>query len=173
MTVPAGPALRVEATAQARHDTGPRLSCRHLIRHPASFLSPSCLRLRATHSRQRAWEQARPLRIRLTPAPTPTRTVAIAHPRECFTACAHHCFCRWTSFVFPPFTLFFLPILLLPPTVAATSRPTLVDAGTGRVGLAPGLSPFMPPRRTRWCLPHLGYLGDEESRFEILDNQGP
>jgi hypothetical protein len=40
MTVSAGPALRVEATVQARHDTGPHLSCRHLIRHPASFLSP-------------------------------------------------------------------------------------------------------------------------------------
>jgi hypothetical protein len=43
----------------------------------------------------------------------------------------------------------------------------------GRVGLAPGLSPCVPPRRTRWRLPRLGYLGDEESRYEILDNQGP
>jgi hypothetical protein len=34
------------------------------------------------------------------------------------------------SFVFPVFALFFLPNLLPPPTVAATSRPTLVDAGT-------------------------------------------
>jgi hypothetical protein len=31
----------------------------------------------------------------------------------------------------------------------------------------------VPPRRTRWCLPRLGYLGDEESRYEILDKQGP
>jgi hypothetical protein len=44
-----------------------------------------------------------------------------------------------------------------------------LDAGTGRVSLAPSLSPCMPPRRTQWRLPHLGYLGDEESRFEILD----
>ncbi|PWZ14456.1 hypothetical protein Zm00014a_035858 [Zea mays] len=43
-------------------------------------------------------------------------------------------------FVFPAFVLFFLPNLLPLPTVAATSRPTLVDAGTGRVGHAPGLS---------------------------------
>jgi hypothetical protein len=34
-------------------------------------------------------------------------------------------------FVFTTFILFFLPNLLPPPTVAATSRPTLVDAGTG------------------------------------------
>ena len=33
-------------------------------------------------------------------------------------------------FVFPAFALFFLPNLLPPPTVAAVSRPTLVDAGT-------------------------------------------
>jgi hypothetical protein len=33
-------------------------------------------------------------------------------------------------FVFLTFTLFFLPNLLPPPTVAAVSRPTLVDAGT-------------------------------------------
>jgi hypothetical protein len=39
-------------------------------------------------------------------------------------------------FVFPAFALFFLPNLLPLPTVAAASRPTLVDAG-GRVGLAP------------------------------------
>ena len=76
-------------------------------------------------------------------------------------------------FVFPAFALFFLPNLLPPPTVAAASRPTLVDAGTGRVGHAPGLSLCVPSRRTWWRLPRLGYLGDEESRSEILDNQGP
>jgi hypothetical protein len=76
-------------------------------------------------------------------------------------------------FVFPAFALFFFPNLLPPPTVAAASRLTLVDAGTGRVGHAPGLSPCVPSRRTWWRLPRLGYLGDEESRSEILDNQGP
>jgi hypothetical protein len=75
-------------------------------------------------------------------------------------------------FVFVAFALFFSPNLLPPPTVAATSRPTLVDAGTGRVSLAPGLFPCVLPRRTRWRLPHLGYLGDEESRSEILDKKG-
>jgi hypothetical protein len=77
------------------------------------------------------------------------------------------------TFVFPAFALFFLPNLLPPPTVAAVSRPTLVDAGTARVGHAPGLSPCVPSRRTWWRLPRLGYLGDDESRSEILDNQGP
>ena len=74
-------------------------------------------------------------------------------------------------FVFPAFALFFLPNLLPLPTVAATSRLTLVDVGTGRVDHAPGLSPCVPSRRTWWRLPHLGYLGNEESRSEILDNQ--
>jgi hypothetical protein len=47
-------------------------------------------------------------------------------------------------FVFPAFALFFLPNMLPLPTVAAASRLTLVDAGTGRVGHAPGLSPCVP-----------------------------
>jgi hypothetical protein len=77
-------------------------------------------------------------------------------------------------FVFPTFALFFLPNLLPPPTVAAASRPTLVvDAGIGRVGHAPGLSLYVPSRRTWWRLPCLCYISDEESRSEILDNQGP
>jgi hypothetical protein len=36
-------------------------------------------------------------------------------------------------FVFPAFALFFLPNLLPPPTIVATSRPTLIDVGTRRV----------------------------------------
>jgi hypothetical protein len=76
-------------------------------------------------------------------------------------------------FVFLAFALFFLPNLLPPPTVAVASRLTLVDAGTGRVGHAPGLSSYVPSRKTWWRLPRFGYLGDEESRFEILDNQDP
>jgi hypothetical protein len=75
-------------------------------------------------------------------------------------------------FVFLAFALFILPNLLPPPTVAAASQPTLVDAGTGRVGHASGLSPCVPLRRTWWHLSCLGYLGDEESMSEILDNQG-
>ena len=77
------------------------------------------------------------------------------------------------SFVFPAFALFLLPNLLPQPTVAAASRPMLVDEGTTRVGHAPVLSPRVLSRGTWWCLPRLGYLSDEESRSEILDNQGP
>jgi hypothetical protein len=73
-------------------------------------------------------------------------------------------------FVFPAFALFFLPNLLSLPTVATASRPTLVDAGTGRVGHTPGLSPCVSSRRTWWRLPHLDYPGNEVSRSEILDN---
>jgi hypothetical protein len=73
-------------------------------------------------------------------------------------------------FVFPAFALFFHPNMLPPPIVTAASRPTLVDAGTGRVGHASGLSPCVSSRRTWWRLSRLGYLSDEESRSEILDN---
>jgi hypothetical protein len=68
---------------------------------------------------------------------------------------------------------------VLPPQPAAPAHgrsrePT--DArrrGYGRVGLSPGFSSCVSSRRTRCRLPHLGYLGDDESRSEILDNQGP
>jgi hypothetical protein len=66
---------------------------------------------------------------------------------------------------------------VLPPQPAASAHgrsrePT--DArrrGYGRVGLAPGFSSCVSPRRTRWCMSCLGYLGDGKSRSEILDNQ--
>jgi hypothetical protein len=73
-------------------------------------------------------------------------------------------------FVFLAFALFFLPNLLPLHTVAAVSRPTLVDMGTRRVGHAPSLSPCVPSRRTWWRLSRLGYLSDEEYMSEILDN---
>jgi hypothetical protein len=74
------------------------------------------------------------------------------------------------SFVFSTYALFLLPNLLPPHTVAAASQPTLVDVGTGRVGHAPGLSPYVSSRRTWWRLSRLGYLSDEEYMSEILDN---
>jgi hypothetical protein len=88
-----------------RHDTFDHLYLRTIMMVLASvaatsfvilllFSLPSCLRLRATHSRQRAWEQAPLPHIRLTPAPTPTRAVAIARPWGCFTVCTHHRFRR-------------------------------------------------------------------------------
>jgi hypothetical protein len=136
------------------------------------FSLPSCLRLRATHSRQRVWEQAPPPRIHPTPAPTPTCAVAIACPRGCFITCTHHRFCRrrTSRSSFRP-----LPYSSSPTVAPAHGRsrePT--DArrrGYRRVGLAPGFSSCASSRRTRWCLPRLGYLGDDESRSDILDNQ--
>jgi hypothetical protein len=56
-----------------------------------------------------------PSRIRLTPAPTPTRAVAIARPRGRFTSCAHHRFHRRRSPVR-------LPGPILPPQPAAPAH---------------------------------------------------
>jgi hypothetical protein len=67
-----------------------------------------------------------------------------------------------------------LPSQPAAPTHGRSREPT--DArrrGYGRVGLAPGFSSCVPPRRTRWRMARLGYLGDDESISEILDNQGP
>jgi hypothetical protein len=58
------------------------------------FSLPSCLRLCATHSQHRAWEQAPSPRICPTLASKPTRAAAIARPRGCFIACTHHRFCH-------------------------------------------------------------------------------
>jgi hypothetical protein len=139
------------------------------------FSLPSCLCPRATTSLQRAWEQAPSLRIRPTPAWTPTRACGYCTSTRTFHSMHAPSFLLSSdiSFVFPSFALFFLPNQLPSPMVATASQPTLFDEGTGRVGFAPGLSPCVPPRRTRWRLPRLGYLGNEEFRSEILDNQGP
>jgi hypothetical protein len=69
----------------------PRLSCRRLVRHSASFLSP-LMQPPPRHpilDRERRSRCLLP-RIRPTPAPTPTRALAIARPRGRFTSCAHH-----------------------------------------------------------------------------------
>jgi hypothetical protein len=158
------------------HDNdGPHLSCHHLVRHSTSFLSlimpPSP---RHPFSAEGVGACASfPFSSETSPDTdsrsgyyTSTRTFHIMRASS-FSPSLD------VPFVFPAFALFFLPNLLPPPTVAVASRPTLVDSGTARVGHALGLSPCVPSRRT-WCrLPHLGYLSDEESRSEILDNQSP
>jgi hypothetical protein len=78
-------------------------------------------------------------------------------------------------FVFPAFVLFFLPNLLPQPTVAAASDRR---SSTRVWGESVMLLAFLSACRRgghggAWHLPRLGYLGDEESRSEILDNQGP
>jgi hypothetical protein len=121
------------------------------------------------HSRQRVWEQALPPHIRLTPVPTPTHVVVIARLRRCFTACMHHRFRhRQTS---PSSSR--PPIQPATPAHGRSHEPT--DARRREYEASRScfwLSPCVPPRRIRWHLPRLGYLGDEESMSEILDNQG-
>jgi hypothetical protein len=75
---------------------GPRLSCHHLVHHPASFLFPLVPPPSHHHilGRGRRSRRLLPVCICLTPVSTPTRAVAIACPRGCFTSCAHHRFCR-------------------------------------------------------------------------------
>ena len=139
-----------------------------------SFLSPLCLRLRAT-----PFSAEGVIAGVSSPYSSDTNPDTDLHG-YCTSTRMFHTMCTPSflpssdvPFVFPAFAMSFLPNLLPPPTVIAASQPTLVDAGTGRVGLAPGLSPCVLPRRKRRRLPRLGYLRDEESKSEILDNQGP
>jgi hypothetical protein len=145
------------------HDNdGPRLSCHHLVRHSTSFLSP----LMSPPPRHPILGRGR-RNMRLLPVFVRHQSDTDSRSGYCTSTRTFHIM-RASSFspssdipfVFPAFVLFFLPNLLYPPTVAAASRPTLVDTGTARVGHAPGLSLCVPSRRTWWCLPRLGYLGD-------------
>jgi hypothetical protein len=79
------------------HDNdGPRLSCHHLVHHPASFPSPLMPPPSHHHilGRGRRSRRLLPVCIRPTPASTPTHAVAIACPRWHFTSCMHHRFHR-------------------------------------------------------------------------------
>jgi hypothetical protein len=97
------------------------------------FSLPSCIRLRATpfSAEGVGADASSPYSSNTSPNTDPrsgycmsTRTFHNMHAPS-FSPSSD------VSFVFPAFTLFFLPNLLPPPTVAAASRPTLVDAGTG------------------------------------------
>jgi hypothetical protein len=135
------------------------------------FSLPSCLHLRATPFSAEGVRAGASFPYSSDTSPDTdsrsgqcmsTRTLHIMHEPSFSSS-------SYVPFVFPAFALFFHPNLLPPPTGAAASRPTL-DAGTGRVGHAPSLSPCVPWRRTWWCLPHLSYLSDEESMSKILGN---
>jgi hypothetical protein len=138
------------------------------------FSLPSCLLLRATHSRRgHGSRHLLPIFVQHQPRYRPAQWVL--HVHEDVSRHAH-------TIVFAgvgrPVRLPSLrPVLRLQPAAPAhghNREPT--DArrrGYRLVDLAPGFSPYVPPRRTRWRLPRLGYLADEESRYEILDNQGP
>jgi hypothetical protein len=155
------------------HDNdGHRLSCHHLVRHSTSFLSPLMPPPPRHPILGRGRRSMRLLSYSSDTSPdidscsgycTSTRTFHIMHAPS-FSPSSD------VTFVFLAFALFFLPNLLPQPAVTATSQLMLVDMGTRRVGHAPGLSPCVSLRRIWWRMPHLGYLSDEESRSEILDN---
>jgi hypothetical protein len=132
------------------HDNdGPRLSCRHLVRHPASFLSP----------------------LMPPPPATPFTTEgvgAVASSPYSFDTSydidpvsgygtstrTFHSMRAPSSdvpFIFPTFHL--RPVLPPQPSALAHGHSREpIDArrcGYGQVGLAPGLSSCVPPRRTR------------------------
>jgi hypothetical protein len=171
---PAHQTRPIRSSIPSHDNDGPRLSCHHLVRHSTYFLSP-LMRPPPCHPILGRGVGA----CASFPYSSDTSPETDSRSGYCMSTRTFHII-RAPSFssssdvpfVFPTFALFFLPNLLPPPTVAATSQPMLVDAGMGRVSHAPGFSPCAPSRRTWWRLPRLGYLGDEESKSEILDNQG-
>jgi hypothetical protein len=113
------------------HDNnGPLLSCHHLVRHSTSFLSlPPCLHLRATpFSAEGVGACVSSLYSSDTSLDTDSRSGYCMSTRT-FHIMRAPSFLPSSDvpFVFPAFALFFLPNLLPPPTVAAASRPMLVD----------------------------------------------
>jgi hypothetical protein len=93
------------------------------------FSLPSCLHLRATPFSAEGvaigafspyWSDTSPDTNSRSGYCTSTRTFHIMRASS-FSLLSD------VSFVFPAFALFFLPNLLPPPTIVATSRPTLVD----------------------------------------------
>jgi hypothetical protein len=137
------------------------------------FSLPSCLRLRTTPflvDGVRAGVS--PIFVRHQPRHWPTQWLLHVHENVSQHVCTI-IFAVVGCLIHLPSLRPVLPLQPATPAHGRSREPT--DArrcGTGRVSLAPGLSPCVPPRRTRWCLPRLGYIGDEESRSEILDNQG-
>jgi hypothetical protein len=199
-----GPALRAQARHDARaglaqailngscpgpsHQTRPiwpsipphgndglRLSCRDLVRHPTSFLSPLMPPSLCHPILGRGRESSRllPVFVRHQPRHRPAHWILHVHK----DVSQHVRTIVFTVLGRPVHLPDLHPVLPPQPVAPAHGRnhePT--DARRheyGRVGLAPSLSSCVPPRRTRWRLPRLGYLGYEESRSEILDNQGP
>jgi hypothetical protein len=116
------------------HDNdGPRLSCRHLVRHPTSFLSPLIpLPSRHLFSIEGVGAGTSSLYSSDTSPDSDPRSDYCTSTRV-FHSMHAPSFSPSSDvpFVFPAFALFFLLNLLPLPTVAAASRPTLVDTGTG------------------------------------------
>jgi hypothetical protein len=151
------------------HDLdGPRLSCHHLVHHPASFLSP-LMPPPLYHlilGRGRRSRHLHPIFVRHQLWHRLAQWLLHVHEYV-----SHHARTIVFTVVGRPVRLPSLRPVLPPQPAAPASWSTLIDAGTGGVGHAPGLSLCVSSRRTWWRMPRLGYLGDEESRSEILDNQ--
>jgi hypothetical protein len=117
---------------RAHDNDGRRLSCHHIVHHPACFLSPL---------------MPRPPRIPFSaegvdiePAPTPTHVVDIARPQGRFTASAHHHFRRRrTSRSYSrPSPCSSSPTSCPRPRLSREPTDTR-RRGYGRVGIAPGV----------------------------------
>jgi hypothetical protein len=145
----------------ARHDPFGHLYLRTIMKVLASvaiisfvillfFSLPSCLHLRATPFSTEAVGAGAS-----SPYSSDTSPDTESRSGYCTSTMTFHImraplFLRSSDvpFVFSAFAPFFLPNLLSSPTVVVTSRPTLVDAGTGRVGHTPGLALCVALRRT-------------------------
>jgi hypothetical protein len=167
--------LPIWPSIPSRDNDGSRLSCHHLVCHPASFLSP-LLPLPPRHPiLDRGHGSRRLLSVFVRHQPRHRPAQWLLHVHE--DVSQHMCTIIFVIVRCLVCLLGLRPILPPQPATPAHGRshkPT--DARRHRyerLNLALGPSPCVPPRRTRWHLPHLGYLGDEDSRSQILDNQGP
>jgi hypothetical protein len=121
------------------------------------FLSPHASASGPHHSRQRAWEQVPPPRIRPTPATIPTRAMAIVCPRGRFTACVHHRFRHRRMSCSSPSLRPVLPPQPVAPTHGRSRD--LTNAHRHEYGASQSCSwPFS----VRAGLRHLGCIGDED-----------
>jgi hypothetical protein len=146
---------------RARHDPFDHLYLRTIMMTLASFATtsfvilllfslPSCFHLRATPFSTESVGEGASFPYSSNTSPDTDSRSGYCTSTRMFHIMRAPSFSSSSNvpFVFPAFALFFLPNLLPPPTVAAESRPMLVDAGAGRVGHAPGLSPCVLSRRT-------------------------
>jgi hypothetical protein len=173
-----GPARQTQpiwSSIPLHNNDGTRLSCHHLVRHSTSFLSllmppPPCHPILDRGCRSR---HLLLVFVRHQPRHRLVQWLLYVHEDV-----SHHTrtiiFAVVGRLVHLPCLRPVLPPNLLPsPTIAAASRPTLVDAGTGEsVTLLAFLHACCRGGYGGAC--HAGgYLSDEESRSEILDNYGP
>jgi hypothetical protein len=156
------------------HNDGPRLSCRHLVRHPASFLSP----LMPPPSRHpilgkgRGSRRLLPIFVRHQPRHWPTQWRLHIHEDV-----SHHARIIVFAVVRRPVRLPGLRPVLPPQHTAPAHGYSREPTNARRRGYGASRSCSCPfsvcaAEEDTVAPPHLGYIGDEESRSEIFDNQG-